>query len=156
MMAEVMAKRSVTHASFTIVRHWKAKPERVFAAFANEEAKNKLFRGPGDWRLLKREFDFREGGREHLSGRHEAGMVSSFDCLYHDIVENQRIIYSYLMHLDGRKISVSQACIELVPHDGGTKLILTEYGDFLDGFDDVGSRERGTNYLMDELGKSLT
>jgi uncharacterized protein YndB with AHSA1/START domain len=83
-------------------------------------------------------------------------MVSSFDCLYHDIVENQRIIYSYLMHLDGRKISVSQVCIEFVPHEGGTKLILTEYGDFLDGFDDAGSRERGTNYLTDELGKSLT
>jgi uncharacterized protein YndB with AHSA1/START domain len=154
-MSEVMAKRSVTHASFTITRHWKAKPERVFTAFANDEAKRKWFRGPGNWTLFKREFDFREGGHEHLSGRHETGTVSSFDCLYHDIVENQRIIYSYVMHLDGRKISVSQACIELMPQEGGTKLILTEYGDFLDGYEDKGSREHGTNYLMDELGKSL-
>jgi len=154
-MSEVMAKRSVTHASFTITRRWKASPKRVFAAFANQEAKAKWFAGPGGWTQLKREFDFREGGREHVSGRHEAGTVSSFDCYYHDIVENQRILYSYVMHLDGRKISVSQACIELMPEEGGTRFILTEYGDYLDGYDDAGSREHGTNYLMDQLEKSL-
>ena len=38
----------------------------------------------------------------------------------------------------------------------GTKLVLTEYGDFLDGYDDAGSREHGTNLLMDMLDKSLT
>ena len=59
------------------------------------------------------------------------------------------------MHLDGRKISVSQACIELMPDGQGTKLVLTEYGDYLDGYDDAGSREHGTNWLIDNLGKSL-
>ena len=33
--------------------------------------------------------------------------------------------------------------------------MLTEYGDYLDGYDDAGSREHGTNWLMDNLGKSL-
>ena len=82
-------------------------------------------------------------------------MVTVFDCLYRDIVENQRIVYSYVMHLDGKKISVSQACIELFAENGGTKLVLTEYGDYLDGYDDAGSREHGTNALMDALEKSL-
>jgi hypothetical protein len=50
---------------------------------------------------------------------------------------------------------VSQAAIELVPDNGGTKFTLTEYGDYLDGYDDAGSRERGTNHLMDALGRSL-
>ena len=59
------------------------------------------------------------------------------------------------MHLDDRKISVSQAAIELTPDNGGTKLTLTEYGDYLDGYDDAGSREHGTNFLMDALGKSV-
>lgn len=35
------------------------------------------------------------------------------------------------------------------------KFVLTEYGDYLDGYDDAGSREHGTNALMDALEKSL-
>ena len=87
-------------------------------------------------------------------------MVSRFDCVYLDIVppkngEGGRIIYSYVMHLDDRKISVSQAAIELIQEKDGTKFVLTEYGDYLDGYDDAGSREHGTNALMDALEKTL-
>ena len=31
--------RSITHASFTITRHWKHAPSRVFEAFAKEDPK---------------------------------------------------------------------------------------------------------------------
>lgn len=147
--------RSVTHASFTITRNWKHAPERVFHAFATEEGKRKWFTGPPGFESHEKSFDFREGGRETLSGKHPNGMVTAFDCVYRDIVPNERIVYSYVMHLDGRKISVSQACIELTPENDGTKLVLTEYGDYLDGYDDAGSREHGTNWLIDTLGKSL-
>lgn len=155
-----MSQRSVVHASFTITRHWKASPDRVFQAFADQDKKDKWFGGGGDWTPVGRSFDFREGGREYAAGRWKTGVVSKFDCIYLDIVapndnEAGRIIYSYVMHLDDRKISVSQAAIELIPENGGTKLVLTEYGDYLDGYDDAGSREHGTNFLMDALGKSL-
>jgi uncharacterized protein YndB with AHSA1/START domain len=147
--------RSVVHASFTITRHWNHTPERVFRAFADEAAKRKWFAGPPGFEQHEKSFDFREGGRETLSGKHPGGMVTVFDCVYRDIVPDERIVYSYVMHLDGKKISVSQACIELTPEGGGTKLVLTEYGDYLDGYDDAGSREHGTNWLIDTLGKSL-
>jgi len=152
--------RNVTHASFTIARRWNAAPARVFAAFADEKQKGKWFGAPGDWTLLERSFDFREGGRETLKGRWSNGKVTEFDCVYRDIVApasagEGRIIYSYVMHIDGQKISVSQASIELTADGEGTKFVLTEYGDYLDGYDDAGSREHGTNALMDALGKSL-
>jgi uncharacterized protein YndB with AHSA1/START domain len=152
-----MSPRSVTHASFTITRRWNAAPTRVFDAFANEEHKRQWFaRAPGG-EVLEKSFDFREGGLEILAGRHANGMMTRFDCIYRDIVapvagEGGRIVYSYVMHLDGRKISISHACIELTPDGTGTKLTLTEYGDYLDGYDDAGSREHGTNALMDRLG----
>jgi len=147
--------RSVVHASFTIPRRWDATPARVFAAFADEQQKAKWFaRGEG-LELVSRSFDFRVGGKENASGRWKTGMVSHFDAVYHDIVPDQRIIYSYVMHLDDRKISVSQACIEITPDGEGARLVLTEHGDFLDGYDDAGSREHGTNFLMDALEKSL-
>ena len=154
-----MTARNVVHGQFTISRNWKTSPSDVFAAFATEEGKAKWFAAP-DGEVLEKQFDFREGGHEMLRGKHASGMVTRFDCVYRDIVppgggEMGRIVYSYVMHLDGKKISVSQACIEIRPDAGGTKLVVTEYGDFLDGYDDNGSREHGTNYLMDQLGKSI-
>jgi uncharacterized protein YndB with AHSA1/START domain len=150
-----MTIRTAVHGSFTITRSWKASPARVFAAFADPVQKAKWFAGPPGWQEHEKSFNFREGGRETLSGKHASGMVSSFECIYRDIIANERIVYSYVMHLDGRKISVSQACVELKSEGTGTRLIVTEYGDFLDGYDDAGSREHGTNFLMDQLGKSL-
>jgi uncharacterized protein YndB with AHSA1/START domain len=152
--------RSVTHASFTITRRWKASPARVFAAFADEKQKDKWFAGPGAWTAVERRFDFREGGFESLTGKWTTGMVTRFDCVYRDIVapdgnESGRIIYSYVMFVDGKKISVSHAAVEIHPDGDGVKFVLTEYGDYLDGYDDAGSREHGTNALMDALEKSL-
>jgi len=160
------AGRSVTHASFTITRRWKAAPARVFAAFADQTQKDKWFGGGDAWEPVSRSFDFRVGGQENESGRwKKTGVVSHFNCVYHDIVppssnepatnKSARIIYSYVMHLDDRKISVSQACIEIAPDGAGSKLVLTEYGDYLDGYDDAGSREHGTNALMDALAASI-
>jgi uncharacterized protein YndB with AHSA1/START domain len=153
--------RSITHASFTITRRWKASPARVFQAFADQEKKDAWFGGGAEWTSVSRSFDFREGGTEHAAGRWKTGMVSKFDCIYLDIVppsenESGRIIYSYVMYLDDCKISVSQAAIELHADGDGTKFVLTEYGDYLDGYDDAGSREHGTNALMDALEKTLT
>ena len=150
-----MTARSVVHGSFTITRLWPHSPGRVFAAFADEKAKVRWFAGAPGFEQHERKWDFREGGNEILEGRHGNGTVSRFDCLYRDIVINERIVYSYVMHLDGKKISVSQACIEIRPEGSGTRLVLTEYGDYLDGYEDKGSREHGTNFLMDALGKSL-
>jgi hypothetical protein len=45
--------------------------------------------------------------------------------------------------------------LELIPAGAATRLVMTEQGAFLDGYDDAGSRERGTNFLLDALGKSL-
>jgi len=37
----------------------------------------------------------------------------------------------------------------------GTRLVYTEQGAFLDGFDDAGGREHGTRALLDNLDKAL-
>ena len=97
----------------------------------------------------------RPGGREHLKGRWANGTVSTFDAIYHDIVANSRIVYSYEMRLNDRKISVSLATLEIKPEGEKTRLVVTEQGAFLDGYEDGGSRERGTEHLLDLVGASL-
>ncbi|MEZ5829713.1 MAG: SRPBCC family protein [Dongiaceae bacterium] len=151
-----MIERSVVHGTFTIERVYDATPARVFRAWADPDAKARWFVGPAGWQLLERAIDFRVGGKEHVSGRMASGTVSTFDSYYHDIVPDQRIIYSYHMHLDHtRKISVSLATVELKPEGRATRLVFTEQGAFLDGYDDAGSREHGTGFLLNQLGAEL-
>jgi len=149
--------RSVVHATFQLERTYDAPVARLWKALTDQAAKQKWFGGtPGRWELLERQMDVRVGGRERLKGRWEGGVVSTFDATYHDVIPHQRLVYSYEMHLDDKKISVSLATMQLKAEDGKTTLMVTEQGAFLDGYDDAGSREQGTGQLLDMLGASLT
>ena len=150
-----MSQRSVSHGTFVIERTYAASPARVFAAWADPAAKAVWFVGPGGWKELRREIDFRIGGRERLTGAHPDGRVTDFDGVYHDIVADRRIVYSYGMHLDDKRISVSLATVELATAGRGTRLTFTEQAAFLDGFDGAAGREQGTGMLLDQLGQML-
>jgi uncharacterized protein YndB with AHSA1/START domain len=148
--------RSVAHATFHLERSYDAPVARVWKALTDEATKQKWFGGtPGSWELLERHMDVRVGGRERLKGRWEGGMVSTFEAIYHDVIPNERLVYSYEMHLDDKKISVSLATLQLKAAGRKTILMVTEQGAFLDGYDDAGSREHGTGHLLDALGASL-
>jgi uncharacterized protein YndB with AHSA1/START domain len=152
-----VSERSTRHTTFTIERIYNFAPAKVFAAWSNADAKARWFAGPADkWTLVKRELDFRVGGREKLSGSFLDGHTSNFNGYYQDIVPDERIVYSYEMDLSGKKISVSLATVEFKHAKTGTKLTFTEQAVFLDDFEDAGGRERGTAELLDQLGASLT
>jgi len=59
------------------------------------------------------------------------------------------------MHLGDKRISVSLTTIELKPHGSGTRLVFTEQGAFLDGWDNPAQREQGTQGLLEALGTYL-
>ena len=150
-----MTKRSVVHATFVLERVYPASPDRVFNAFADPKAKARWFGGPPEWERDRQEMDFRVGGHETSVGGPKGGTIHSFSAIYQDIVPNERIIYTYEMQLDGKRISVSLASIELKPEGAGTRLKLTGHGAYLDGYDDAGARGHGTKDLLDKLGASL-
>ena len=83
------------------------------------------------------------------------GGTFTFDAEYQDIVPDERIVYTYAMTLDGRRVSASVATIVFAPTGTGTHLRLTEQGVFLDGLDASAARERGTHELVDALAASL-
>ena len=148
--------RFVVHGDFHLERTYDATAEQVYKALSDEAAKGRWFYGPEGWRLIERTMDFRVGGRERVKGGFEGGVTTTFDAIYHDIVPRERIVYTYEMHLDERKISVSLATLEIEPlRAGRTKLKVCEQGAFLDGYDDAGKREHGTGDLLDKLGASL-
>jgi len=150
-----MTQRSVTHATFCIERDYDAAPARVFRAFSDADAKAQWFAGPDDWTAEESEMDFRVGGREVSKGGPKGGPVHAFNAIYQDIVPDERIIYSYDMHLGETRISVSVTTIELKPRGAGTHLVFTEQGAFLDGFDNPALREEGTRELLEALDRAL-
>ena len=157
-----MAGQNAAHGSFVVERLIDASPSQVYAAFATAEGKERWFNAP-QAKVLKRDFDFRVGGRDRLMvewppGSHAKApeaLTTDFRAEYRDIVPERRIVYVYDLYIDARKISVSLATIELRPEKERTRLIITEQGVFLDGYRDEGARERGTNDLTDKLVASL-
>ena len=151
--------RSIKHGSFVIERHLHCDTLTLYRAWTEPAAKARWFNGPADkWTEQVREMDVRVGGRERVIGKFADGSESRFEALYFDIVPERRLVYSYDMYFQGKKISVSLASVEFVVSgrdNRGTKLIVTEQHAFLDGYEDAGNRERGTLGLMDNLEVAL-
>lgn len=150
-----MTERSVTHATFVVERTYDASPARVFRAFADPAVKSRWFGGPDYWSSPDDVFEFRVGGREYHRGERDDGQVHAFDGMYWDIVADERIVFTYDMHIGRTRISVSLATVELRPERAGTRLVFTEQGAFLDGDETVAPREHGTGALLDALGAEL-
>jgi uncharacterized protein YndB with AHSA1/START domain len=148
--------RSVTHATFDIERTYDASPARLWKALTDPAAKAQWFGVPSERvEILERALEVRPGGRERLKGRFGAGVVSLYDATYYDVVEHERLVYCYEMHMDDRKISVSVATLQLKAQGSKTRLLLTEQGAYLDGYDDAAARKHGTVELLAALGSAL-
>ncbi len=146
---------SVTHADFTIERRYDCTPQQTFSAFADPDLKRRWFANAGGWENFTWNLDFRVGGGEHSSGGHPGGRFNEFESRYHDIVEDERIVFAYDLLHDHRLISVSLTTIELFADGDGTRLRFTEQGAFFDGPDAAAQREHGTGVLLDALGRFL-
>jgi uncharacterized protein YndB with AHSA1/START domain len=152
---------TVIHDTFVIERTYPAAVSRVFAAFGSKEAKDAWGDtsdvGPGP-DAGDTEFDFQPGGHERFGFGYQ-GVGYRYDATYYDIVPDQRIIYSYEMYGDGKRISVSVATIEFRATAEGTALTWTEQGAYLDGFDGPEAaqlRAGGTAEMLDGLAKYLS
>jgi uncharacterized protein YndB with AHSA1/START domain len=150
-----MSERSTQHDTFTIERRYAQSPERVFASFADQTRKSKWFGCIEGWVVAEHTLDFRVGGREVWRGGPPAGTQHRNDTVYHDIVPNERIVWSYTMSLGDTRISVSLTTLELRADGKGTRLTFTEQGVFLDDYDGATDRQRGTHFLLDALERSL-
>lgn len=151
-----MSERTACHGSFVAERQYPASPGRVFQALTTPEAKSRWFVGPDDHQeVIPLEMDIRVGGRERMAGGPPGGPVHRYEARYHDIVPDERIVYTYEMYADDRRTSVSLSTMALTPAGTGTSLVYTEQAVFLDGLDTIRAREHGTRELLDALGRIL-
>jgi uncharacterized protein YndB with AHSA1/START domain len=144
--------RSVTHATFSLERSYQVPPARVFAAWAEPAAKARWFAPDPD---SGHQLDFRVGGREVARGDPEDGPVMTFESLYRDIVPGERIVYTSTLSAGDDVMTVSVTTVEFSAAEGGTRLVLTEQGAFLDGREEPAWREHGTAAQLDALAAEL-
>lgn len=153
---KTVTERSQVHHNFVLERLYPVPVETVWAAFADKEAKRRWFASEGEGLTMTAyDDDFRVGGHGTNEGIFHGGPSHKFLCTYTDIVEHQRIVYTYDMWLDGAHISTSITTIVFEPVDGGTRLTFTEQGVHLDGHDSGQQREEGTAGLLDAMGATL-
>ncbi|NRQ48527.1 SRPBCC domain-containing protein [Aeromicrobium stalagmiti] len=146
--------RTQTHATFVLERDYAAPLDRVWAAFADPEVKSRWF-GPDEIEDPEVSEDFRVGGIAINDGTMD-GRRSQFRAVYTDIVDRERIVYSYDMWSDGVHASTSITTIVFAATASGTHLTFTEQGVHLDGVHGPGpeaaaGREHGTGWLLDRI-----
>ena len=142
---------SIRQHDFTIERRFRQSPQQTYQVFADPELRQRWFRVPESWTETERSLDFRVGGSELNAGRDEHGNHHLFRSRFHDIVDCERIVFASDMLLDGRLTSVSLTTVELHDDGGGTQLVFTEHGAFLDDLEDPAEREHGTGLLLDRI-----
>ena len=152
--APTEAGRTVAHGTFVLERTYAHDPKTVFDAWAVRERKQKWFPEAPNFlaSIGTYELDFRVGGREYLDGPLHSGPRFEYDSIYDDIVDGRRIVATYDVRIDDKRISVSLLTVEFEPTaEGGTHLVMTEQGAFLDGIDTNDERIKGADESLDAL-----
>ena len=142
--------------TFEIHRTFDAPVARVYAALTTLEEKAKWFTGPPGFTTIERSIDVRSGGKERLHGGWPDGSTTDFQATYHDVVPQSRLVYTYDMYVNARRISISLATVTLTPLGDRTQLDFTEHVVYLEGYPTAEDRARGSTGIEDrETGSAL-
>ena len=132
--------------------------ERVWAAFAELDFRDRWFTMPGERSTRSHELDFRIGGSEITRGtfnNFDVPEVLEHRSRFLDIEEGRRITTVYDFLLNGTLRFASLVTVEFAVADGGTRVDYTEqYQCFNvdgDGSAERGERAGGTTFLLRRL-----
>lgn len=143
-----MTDAQYRHDSFTIERVYPNCRAHVWSAWSVPEKKAKWF---GNRAM---DMDFRPGGGEQTSFRNDMGEHTNLT-RYFEIRDEELIVLSYSMAMNGRVHTVSLTTITLMDEGGGTRLRYTEQMCVLPPSDGAEGRQHGWGALLDGLGKYL-
>jgi uncharacterized protein YndB with AHSA1/START domain len=149
-------QRSQAHATFVIERTYPAPAEAVWHALSDNHARDQWFSAGDAFDVQHKTHEFRVGGHCTEEGQWHGGPRSVFTSTYTDIIDQQRIVFTYDMQVNGQHLSTSLTTITLQPDGDHTQLTYTEQAVHLDGLDTAEDREQGSQGLLDQLGSYLT
>lgn len=144
-----------THTDFVIERDFAATPQAVFQAWAAPRAKRRWSDCHAEHTTEYR-LDFRPLGHETHRVVYPDGRVQEIEKVFFDIVDARRIVFTYDIRIDARRLSVSLVTVEFFASERGTRMVYTEQLAYLDGHEDRAQRLRGTEESLDRLGLDLS
>ena len=112
----------------------------VWHALSDNDARDQWFGGGEQFDVHEKSHDFRVGGGGVEEGRWHGGPRSRFVSTSTDIINRQRIVFTYDMWVNDLHMSTSITTIVLEPDSDSTRLTYTEQAvhfDGLDTFDDL-------------------
>jgi uncharacterized protein YndB with AHSA1/START domain len=148
-------ERSQVHATFVIERSYRHSVDAVWSALSENDARDQWFGAGEAFDVAEKSHDFRVGGHGLEEGQWHGGPRSRFDSTYTDIVDQQRIVFTYDMWVNEQHMSTSLTTIVLEPDGDGTRLTYTEQAVHFDGLDSVEGREEGSRGLLENIGVYL-
>jgi uncharacterized protein YndB with AHSA1/START domain len=154
-MRETVLNHRVIHNSFTIERTYPTTAARVFRALSDPQKKRRWFAEGEGFVVDSYTLDFQVGGFERTRFRFGDGPLMTNDCVYLDIVQNERIVFAYSMTVGGAPMSSSMGTMELLSTPSGTCLHFTEHTAYLDGHDGSAARREGSLGLLEALAREL-
>jgi uncharacterized protein YndB with AHSA1/START domain len=154
-MNETM-ERSQIHATFVVERTYPVPVEAVWHALSDSDARDQWFGGGAAFDVAEKSHEFRVGGHGIEEGQWHGGPRSRFRSTYTDIVDLERIVFTYDMWVDGQHLSTSLATMVLEAAGSQTRLTYTEQAVHFDGLDSPEGREEGSRGLLDQLGAYLS
>lgn len=146
-----MKSTQVEHTSFVVERELQGSPRHAFRFWSDQTLKARWTGCHADWVTLEERFDFRVGGSEAKCWLTPQGDELTFNAVYLDIVEGERIIYAYEMTFGGERLSASLVTVELIADGPRTKVKVTEQAAFLSGEGASAQRVAGTEEGFDRL-----
>lgn len=146
---------TLAHATIVMERTYNASAARVFAAWADVEARKRWSAPAEAIRIEYEEADFREGGRD-VSRCIEPGNEDYVAAVtYIDIKRDQRIFFVEDIRHGKKRVSAALISVELTPKGAATQLLLTMQ---IASFDDAGMEQGyqfGWNAALDNLAKEF-
>lgn len=150
-----MGQRSVHHATLVIDRRFDAAPARVFAAWADPEARARWDYSGIGWEAEAGPSAFHVGATKTSWFGPPGEPRYEEQSWYVDIVDGERIVMAYTVSRGGVRLTASLFSAEFSAEGAGTRLHLVEQGAFLDGGDTSKDRERGWGEALDKLDAEL-
>ena len=149
------AHSDVDHAEFTLERLYAATPSRVFAAWAEPDARTR-WAPPSPAVLVHYEkADFRVGGSDVSWCGPRGAQDTRVEATYFDIVADERIIFVESVEEGGARQSVTLVSVELSSERGGCRLRLTAQITAVAGSDMIAGNRAGWTASLENLAREL-
>lgn len=145
----------IAHATIVMERDYDAAPSRVFAAWANVDARKRWSAPADDIRIEYEEANFSEGGRDVSRCIEPCNEDFIATVHYLDIRADERIVFAEDVKHGAKRVSAALISVVLSSHGGKTHLHLTLQIASFDGSDMEQGYQFGWSAALDNLAKEF-